>query len=195
MSHISYKKKCFLRLPDNKVFPLSLYSDSSLTSVKYDRYGRKHVYNPKHWCVNVLDKNEGMVVDIDKFNELAEQKYNESMEYLDEFNQKYCNGNEPPNKNSYNYFGTVYPSGSKMKDMKSFYSTKNLIDVEEFLRTHTFRIRVSCYDKKTYNTIDGESFYIETIEDILKANDKFLEYAKNKEYQLCVGISGLEGVD
>lgn len=195
MSHYSYKKKVFLELPNDKILPLCLYSDSSLTSNKYDRYGRKHIYNPKHWCINTMGV-EGIVIDKKEFNKAVLESYEREMNCLREFKDKY-NPNEPePNKDSYSYYGTVYPSGGKMKHMKSFYSTKHLVDVEDFLNRNTFNITISTYNPKDYKTIEKETIYIATIDDILKANDIYFTL-KNKDVNngICIGVYGLEGSD
>ena len=51
LKYFQHKKKKFLDLGDGNILPLVLYSDSSVTSTKYDKYDRKHIYHPKHWAV------------------------------------------------------------------------------------------------------------------------------------------------
>lgn len=195
MSHYSYKKKAFLGLPNNLILPLCLYADSSLTTNTYDRHGRKHTLHPKHWCVNTLGLG-GILVDKQKFDEEVNAAYEREMQHLEEFRLTHEPHRPKADKDSRSYYGTVYPSGGKMKDMKSFYSTKHLIDAEDFVSKNHFNITISTYDTKTYNTIHKRGVYIDSVEAILKAHESYIEMKNNFPNEgICIGVYGLEGSD
>lgn len=191
MSHYIYKKKKFLELPDGRILPLCLYADSSVTSNTYDRYGRRHEYNPRSWCIHTMNAKKGILIDKQEFKRLAEEAYNQEMNSLREYRKKYVPEKGEPDGDSYCYYGTVYPAGRRMKDMKSFYSVRRTIPAEEFLATNRFSINISLYDSSTFETLKTETIHIKTVYDLVYAENVYEDMFNNKTGGICTGISGL----
>lgn len=189
MSHYIYKKKAFLETNNGKILPLCLYADSSITSKTYDRFGRCHYYHPRSWCVNTLSIG-GLLVDKNLFNEVAKKEYEDELKSLQRYIDKSESTGRKADGESYSYYGTVYPGGGKMKNMKSFYSTRRTVPVEEFLKNHNFSLKIESYDTKTFKTIKQETVFIRTENDLIYAQEVY-EKLKEKYGYICIGVYGL----
>ena len=189
MSHYIYKKKAFLEIPNGRIVPLCLYADSSLTDVKYDRYGRPHYFHPKSWCINTLNAEYGVLISKEDFHKAVEQAYQAEMDCI----KKCRSGSETlPSGESYSYYGTVYPSGRKMKHMKAFYSTRHTIPAEQFLKENRFDIYISIYNPKDYKTIEKHTVMISVIDDLIKAEQVYEEIHSRADGKMCLGVYGLK---
>ena len=196
MSHYIYKKKAFLEIPDGRILPLCLYADSSVTDVKYDRHGRPHYFHPKSWCINTLNAEQGILISKEDFHKSVEQAYQEEIDCI----RKCRSGSDTPLcepfGECYGYFGTVYPSGRKMKHMKSFYSTRHTIPAEQFLQENRFDIHISIYNPKDYKTIEKKTVMINGIDDLIRAEQIYEELLHSRaDGKMCLGIYGLHGTD
>lgn len=195
MSHYIYKKKAFVELDDGRILPLCLYADSSISDYNYDRHGRKHWFHPKSWCINTLGAEHGLLIGKKAFNDAVIQAYESEMQSLKEFRDKYDPEAKEPDSNSYSYYGTVYPSGGKMKHMKYFYSTKRTIPAEKFLKKNSFSINISVYDPKDYRTVEEQEVLISTANDIIRAQQVYEELRGRTDGYMCIGVYGLDGAD
>lgn len=101
MSHYIYKKKKFLEIPDGRILPLCLYADSSVTSTNYDSHRRPHSFHPKSWCINTFSSEEGILIDKNKFQEYVKEAYEQEMNCLIEYRNKYKPCEPEPNEESY----------------------------------------------------------------------------------------------
>ena len=189
MSHYIYKKKKFLEIPDGRIMPLCLCADSSITSTS------GHYCHPKSWCINTFCSKNGILIEKMKFQELVKEAYEQEMNHLKEYWNKYKPSEPEPNEESIGYYGTVYPAGRKMKHMKSFYSTRRTIPAETFLKENKFDIYVSSYDPNNYKTIAHQTVTICTVDDIIKAEQIYEELHSKFDGHMCIGIRGLAGSD
>lgn len=195
MSHYIYKKKAFVELPDGRILPLCLYADSSISDYTYDRHGRKHWFHPKSWCVNTMSAVHGIIIDKEAFNKAVKEVYERELQSLKAYRDKYEPSAKEPDGDSYSYYGTVYPSGRKMKHMKSFYSTRNTIPAEKFLAGNRFSIRIMIYEPKSYKTVEEQTVFVSTEDDLIRAEKVYKELCKKASGHICVGIYGLDGAD
>ena len=189
MSYYSYKKKLWLETSKKDLLPLALYADSSIR----ERDGG-FVWN---WCVYNLGLG-GILINKEKFKEKAEEEYQNEIELLTNYELKY-NGKTKPDigPESYSYYGTKYPSGGKLKNMKSFHSVKNTIPLDEFLQNpeNHFTVGISAYDTKNYRTVYKESVLI-VDEQTAYDTQRIYERIK-KEYPqcgVCLGVYGVYGL-
>lgn len=194
MSHYIYKKKAFIELGDGRILPLCLYADSSISSYNFDRLGRKHYFHPKSWGINTMGAEPKLLVDKQKFNDAVKKAYEKEMDLIRGFISKYEPDREEPDKESYNYFGNVYPSGRRMKHMKSFYSTRNTVPVEEFLKSNQFCISIAGYNPKDFRDIEKETVHISSVGDLIRADEVYMDI-RSRNGHMCIGIYGLDGAD
>lgn len=186
MSHYSYKRKLWLETSKGDLLPLALYADSSVRNAEGG-----YVWN---WCIYNLGLG-GILINKEKFKEKAEEEYQNEIDRLTDYELKY-NGEVKSDigPESYSYYGTRYPGGGKLKNMKSFHSVKNTIPLDEFLQNpeYHFTVSISAYDTKNYRTVYEESV---RIVDEQAAYEAQTTYEKiKKEYPqcgLCLGIYGL----
>lgn len=192
MSHYIYRKKAFIEIPDGRIVPLCLYADSSLSDRKFDRLGRPHYFHPKSWCINTLNAEYGILISKEDFRNAVEQAYQEEMDCI----RKCRSGSGTPLSGElYSYYGTVYPSGRKMKHMKAFYSARHTIPAEQFLQENRFDIHISVYNPKDYKTIEKQTVMINTADDLIRAEQIYEELHSRADGKMCLGICGLKGAD
>lgn len=195
MSHYIYKKKAFIEMPDGRIVPLCLYADSSLADTKYDRHGRPHYFHPKSWCINTLDAEQGIIISKEDFHNAVERAYQKEMDCIRECRSGSETSPCELSGESEGYYGTVYPSGRKMKHMKSFYSARHTIPAEEFLQENRFDIHISIYNPKSYKTIEKQTVTVHTVDDLIRAEQLYEELRSRSDAHMCLGIYGLEGAD
>lgn len=195
MSHYIYKRKAFLAVPDGRIVPLCLYADSSLTDTRYDRHGRPHYFHPKSWCINTLSAEYGILISRQDFSSAVERAYQKEMDCIRECRAGSETPPCEPSGESYSYYGTVYPSGRKMKHMKAFYSVRHTIPAEQFLQENRFDIHISVYNPKDYKTIETQTVTINTAVDLVRAEQLYEELHGRADGKMCLGVYGLEGAD
>jgi len=194
MSHYIYKKKAFIELKDGRILPLCLHADSGVSSYNYDRNGRKHYFHPKSRGINTMGAEPKLLVDKQKFNDAVKRAYEKELDLLREYMDRYGTDREEPGKDSCNYFGNVYPSGRKMRDMKSFCSTGHTVPAEGFPASNQFDISIASYNPKDYRNIEKETVHISTVEDLIKADEVYMDI-RGRNGHMCIGIYGLDGAD
>lgn len=191
MSHYIYKRKAFIEIPDGRIVPLCLYADSSLTDTKYDRHRRPHYFHPQSWCINTLNAEYGILISREDFHHAVERAYRKEMEYIRECRTGSGTGHCEPSGESYSYYGTVYPSGRKMKHMKSFYSTRHTIPAGQFLQENRFDIQISVYNPKDYKTMEEQTVRIQAAADLIRAEQVYEELHDRADGKMCLGVYGL----
>lgn len=132
----------------------------------------------KSWCINTLGAEHGLLIGKKAFNDAVMQAYESEMQSLKQFRDKYDPEAKEPDSESYSYYGTIYPHdiyphGGKMKHMKYFYSTKHTIPAEKFLKKNSFSIHISIYDPKDYRTVEEQTVFVLTADDIIMAEQVY----------------------
>lgn len=182
MSHYIYKDKKFLEI-DGKILPLILYADSSVT----EGYSRRH---PAHWFIDTRDCEPALLVDKELFQKAADKAVQDRIDWL---LKNYPDST--PTLDSYNPYGDTYRGNSRIRGMKSFYSTKRTLSAEDFLKNNAFSVKLEPCDKN-YRTLEGYekyySFYITTVDDLFHMDKWYREFRElNPDALICIGVSGL----
>lgn len=185
MSHYSYKRKLWLETSKGDLLPLALYADSS---VRNSEGG--YVWN---WCIYNLGFS-GILINKEKFKEKAEEVYRDEIDRLIDYELKY-NGEVRSNigPESDSYYGTKYPGGGKLKNMRSFHSVKKTIPLGTWLQNgHRFTIIISVYDKDTYRTVDSKEIWITCEQDVYDAQAIYDEMkVRWPQCGMCLGVAGM----
>lgn len=189
MSYNMYRRKIWVETSDRRILPLCQYADSSL----YDCDTRSH---PKSWCLYNLRTNH-VLVPKQEFITAGKRAYEEQISYMRECIQKYgpdhMIGHEP-GPESYNYFGTTYPGGGKLKHMRAFLAARKTVPVDEFLCQYP-NVTITLEPIRP-NSYDGyEKILIE-----LTSEEKIMEMEEiyqslRKKYPsasyVCIGVRGM----
>lgn len=159
MSHDSLRNKALVEFPDGKLLLLCEVSSSNVTDWRGKRCWDKCLIHPKgtlYWTKESLKKEQTDYVE-------------RQLSWLRDFNKEwykkgYVDHYEEPTLDSYDYAGTVYPGGSKIRNGRAFYGGRSQKAEEYFANWGApKRIEFSCYDKDMHTTY-RESF------DILRAD-------------------------
>lgn len=143
MSHTMFRQKAFAVTSDNIIIPLARYADSSLT-----RGHGRHEYHPTWWMF--LSIVPGVLFpQKDAWVAAAQKEYDEQIAKLTEYEKSDFGSGKPVGPDSYNYYGTTYPGGGKLKNMKSFMSVRRCMPFSELVRRFpnlgvTIEVHESC---------------------------------------------------
>lgn len=172
MSHDSLRNKNLVQFPDGKMLLFCEISCSNVTGWDGKRVWDRHLMHPKDSLFYTKETlKQAQVEYVDK-----------QLEWLKAYNKErvehgYAKEYEEPTLDSYDYCGTVFPGGSRIRNGKAFFSGRCPQKAEEFFsgwdapKTITF----SCYDKDFHRTYE-ETFDIlradldECYTDAIKAN-------------------------
>ena len=159
MSHDSLRNKHLVVFPNGKMMLFCEISDSSIRDWKGRRVWDKCLFHPKgtlYYTKESLKQAQTEYVD-------------RQLQLMRDFNKKevewgYAKEYKEPTLDSYDYGGTVFPGGSRIRNGKAFYGGRP-IKAEEFFGRWDApkRIQFTAYDK------DMKCIYNESV-DILKAD-------------------------
>lgn len=179
MSHWIYKEKKFLEI-DGKILPLVLIADSSVTCWENPR---KH---PAHWWIQTFDE-PSLLIEKSVYQEHGIKAVQERIDWLTKY--------EPEKEHSFdswNPYGDTYRGNGRIRGMKSFYSVRNTILPEKFFSRYRFTINLEPTDKQ----VKGEFFAIQSIEDVLHADEWFRNFREQYPDMPCyISVRGLPGED
>ena len=174
MSHDSLRNKQLVEFPDGKLLLFCEVSDSSIRGWNNKRVWERCLIHPKGTLFYTKETLKQEQTDY----------VNRQLEWLRSFHkqqveQGWENEYVEPTLESYDYGGTVFPGGSKIKNGRAFYSGVHTIKAEEFFAQWDSprRIIFSAYDKdfKCIYNVDYDilaSDVDECYQDALKANKK-----------------------
>lgn len=179
MSYTSIRNKRLVEFPNGKLMLLCETSDNNVRDWRGRRCWSKWIMHPKgslFWTKESLQK--------EREDYVARQ-----FELLREFNRYeielgYATEKVEPTLESYDYCGTVWPGGSKIKNGRAFYGGRP-IKAEDYFATWEApkRIRLSTTDKD-FNTTWEETY------DILREDlDECYVDALNEHGQVWIGIN------
>lgn len=172
MSHDSIRNKKLVQFPNGKMMLFAEVSCSNVTGWDGKRVWDKHLFHPK-----------GSLFFTKESLKEAQNKYVEKqLDWLRSYGKErvekgWSTTYEEPTLDSYDYCGTVFPGGGRIRNGKAFFSGRCPQKTEEFFsgwdapKTITF----SCYDKDFHRTYE-ETFDIlradldECYTDAIKAN-------------------------
>lgn len=181
MSYYIFKKKRIVSV-DGKIFALANYADSSVRGWDGKRVYDWGVYNivqPGIFADPMTWEKERTAAIEEEFKKLSECRWI----------------TDPITLDSTNYCGNSYPGGSKIRNKKSFLSIRNKISLQDLIYENhgPFSITLNVYSKKSYGTKNSQSFLIKTEQDLILADEKYHEIAKDlsDEFGISLGFSGL----
>lgn len=177
MSHDSIRNKALVQFPNGKMMLLCEVSCSNVTDWNGKRCWDKCLIHPKetlYWTKESLKKEQ---------TDYVERQLSWLRDFrMEEVKRGYAQKYEEPTLDSYDYCGTVFPGGSRIRNGKAFYGGRPVAAEEYFSRWDApKRIEFNSCDKDLKTTY-RESF------DILRADlDECYQDAK-KYGQVYIGI-------
>lgn len=179
MSHDSVKDKELVGFPDGRMMLFCKISDSSLR----DAYGKRV------WTVCIIHPDDSLFWTKETLKQKQTEYVEKQLENLKAFNlYEYKNGYakeyKEPTLDSYDFNGTVFPGGSRIRNGKAFYGGRPMNAAEYFERWETPKGLVfKTYDKDFH--LVNEEWH-----DILEDNidDLYVEYKKTHD-NVCVAVS------
>jgi hypothetical protein len=160
MSHDSIRNKNLVQFPDGGMMLFCETSCSNVTSWDGKRC----------WDICLFHPQGSLFYTKETLKQEQENYVNNQLETLRKWNKEsyergWAKNYEEPTLESYDYGGTVFPCGSKIKHGRAFFSGRKTVKAEEFFGSWDApkRITFSCCDKD-YKTTYEETF------DILRAD-------------------------
>lgn len=183
MSHYIFTDKKFIRLSNGKILPLCMCADSSVTN----RTGG----HPKSWMIFMMMPDSLLVT-----KEYAMEKQKEAVDiqlkHLQEYNDKFFNGEKIGSdlKKLSNYYGDTYNGCRSVAAMKSFYSVRRLKDADSFFQKFLMEIRISAYDRDTFDNRTTKRIMVQNEDDLIRADAVYADMEKNKgkKEHICIGV-------
>ena len=179
MSHDSIRNKRLVEFPDGKLMLFCEVSCSNVTDWNGKRVWDKHLMHPKgtlFYTKETLKKEQADYVE----HQLAWLRDF----YMEEVKRGYREKYEEPTLDSYDIGGTVFPSGSRIRNGKAFFSGRSTIKAEEFFGQWGAprKIEFTAYDKD-FNCIYKNEY------DILAADvDEAYQDALKVKNQVYIGL-------
>ena len=154
MSHDSYRNKKLVEFPNGKMMLLCEVSCSNVS----DAYGRRV------WDWALHHPKDTLYYTKETLAQQREDYVKNQLEMLRSFNQweienGFATEVKEPTLESYDYYGTVYPGGSRVKNGKAFYGGRP-IKAQEFFEKWDSpkRITFICYDSHTFERTYEETY-------------------------------------
>ena len=183
MSYYLFKRKQFIRVGD-KLFPLVKYADSSARSI----YGTRDY----HWSLYNITDLDRLLIPINYWEEARRERIRDVIYWT----KRYSKNTDIPDEELYGFCGDRYPSGMKIKNEKSFLSSRRLVKFQDFLKNNFggFVIKFVTYDRMTHDTKDSEYHKISSEKDLVNADEAYQTYCKKMPAGCGITI-GIEGVN
>lgn len=186
MSHNIYRRKAFLRTPDNRILSLICVADSSVT-VYNRRTGREH--HEASWWIDTLGYS-GLLVPEEIFKIRTEERLKYQIQQSQLMFDKYDPGKKVQ-MTDVNYYGDRYPTGSSYKAMRSFWSMGRTFDADEQLRIHPITVSLMTYNDERNKK--KEKWFINDIDSLLIADEGVTLFHQRHFGESCVlDLTGLE---
>ena len=159
MSHDSIRNKRLVEFPNGKLMLLCEVSCSNVTDWRGKRCWDKHLIHPEGTLYYTKDTlKQAQTEYVERQLELMRNFSKHEVEH------GWATEYREPTLDSYDYYGTVFPGGSRIRNGKSFYGGRPIKAEEFFSRWDSpKRIEFTAYDK------DFHCIY-RVATDILKAN-------------------------
>jgi len=173
MSYDSIRNKRLVEFPNGK---LMLFCEVSSSNVR-DSFGKRC------WDVCLDHPKDSLYYTKESIKERQDDYVQKQLDLCRDFrkeevNRGYAEEYIEPTLSSYDFYGTVFPGGSRIKNGKAFYSARKTIKAEEFFGKWDApkRITFKCYDND-FNILYDETF------DILRADLDDCYHDAQKEHK------------
>lgn len=143
MSHDSLRNKALVAFPNGKMLLMCEVSCSNVTDAYGKRVWDKHLVHPKDTLFYTKESLKKAQTDY------VEGQLSWLRDFhMEEVKRGYREKYEEPTLDSYDYCGTVFPGGSRIRNGRAFYGGRPM-KAEEYFASWDVpkRIRFSAYDK------------------------------------------------
>lgn len=182
MSYYSYKKKIFVETSKGDIFPLTMYSDSSIRDDSGHMVWKWMIYGIKKGAI-LCPKEE--------FKKIAAEMLEDQKRLIKECAIR-CREEEEVTKDSFLYSGNVYLGGRRLRDLQRFLSVRNTVPAEKFFRKNGW---VGIYHKvydNNWRVAESTDTMISNEEQLYKAQELTEELQKTyPEFTVCHSVYGL----
>ena len=181
MSYDSIRNKKLVEFPNGKLMLICEISSSNVRDAQGKRCWDKFLIHDKGSLFFTKDSLKK------KQNDYVEQQFKMRRTHNEEARERgYVDDITEPSLESYDFFGTVFPGGSKVKNGKAFYSGRKTIKAEEYFAEFDSprRIRFTAYDGN-FKRIYEDSY------DILRADldECYRDLCNSLNAQICISLS------
>ena len=172
MGYDSLRNKEVVKFPNGKMLIFAEVSDSRT----FDWRGRRC------WDRVLIHPKGTLFYTKETLKQEQKEYVEKNFEWLRDFNKSqvekgWATEYVEPTLDDINYAGTVFPSGRKIKDGRSFYSCRKTIDAAEYFSRHSQRIVFTAYDKDFHEIYRNDYDILavdvdEAYQDALRENPK-----------------------
>ena len=187
MSYYMFTDKKFIRLSNEKILPLCMCADSSVTN----RTGG----HPKSWMI-FMHMPDSLFVTKEYAMEKQKEAVNIQLQRLQEFNDEFCDGEKIGSdlKKLPNYYGNTYNGKRSVEAMRLFYSVRQMKDAYSFFKQFFLEFQISVYDRYTFSDRRTKSILVRNENQLIQADAVYADMEKKKaeNEHICIGVERIE---